>query len=194
MNEESGAARKPMLPLPMSSARKGSFMRIHVVGYFLLLVLSVHGMNELGPIDVAQKKYPAVFIPGNVLRYTVSGEIGYVYNGEAEKFFDGHFSEKDSELYREAELDAKKNLYAYLVKGNACKEVVVAESRKLYQYPDGRMRRVVCFVSQKSIIIRDRMSPRTVDMRLDALLTGDLDVSIEERKTISTSTGHGKDE
>ena len=62
-------------------------------------------------------------------------------------------AEKDSELYQEAELNAKKNLLAFLSKGKSEVEVRISRGRKLYQFAEGNIRRVVCFVDKKDVSV-----------------------------------------
>lgn len=114
------------------------------------------GLNDLGTISEAKKTHPAIFIPGNVLKYTVSGVKGYVYNGESEKCFSGDMAEKDSELYQEAVLDAKRNLIVFLCKQNPNAEISIQGAVKLYEYPEENMRRVVCFVKEDMVSIKGK--------------------------------------
>ena len=106
---------------------------------------------ELGSLDVARKNHPAVFVPGNVLEYTVGTVNGYVYNGEAEKCFDGDMAESDAELFQEATLDAKKNLYKHLTKEDKTLTVRMNGVKKLYEYSEEKMRRVVLFVAKSDV-------------------------------------------
>ena len=136
---------------------------------FILLTLGITcittsgwGLNDLGTLSDAKKTHPAIFIPGNVLKYTVSGAKGYVYNGESEKCFSGDIAEKDSELYQEAVLDAKRNLIAFLRKQNPNAEVTISGAEKLYEYPEENMRRVVCFVEEDMVSINERSIQRTI--------------------------------
>lgn len=115
--------------------------------------VNAFGINDLGALEIAKKNHPAIFISENVLEYTVSGVVGYIYNGEAEKCFSGDVAEKDSELYQEAELNAKKNLLAFLSKGESEVEVRISRGRKLYQFAEGNIRRVVCFVDKKDVSV-----------------------------------------
>ena len=116
--------------------------------------LSSFALNELGALDDARAKNPAVFVSGNVLEYTVEGVSGYVFNGESEQCFTGDMAETDSELYQEAVLDAKSNLRKYLAKRTKAETFQLSGVRKLYEYKDGKMRRVVLFVAKGSVIAR----------------------------------------
>lgn len=121
------------------------------------------GLNDLGTISEAKKTHPAIFIPGNVLKYTVSGVKGYVYNGESEKCFSGDMAEKDSELYQEAVLDAKRNLIVFLCKQNPNAEISIQGAVKLYEYPEENMRRVVCFVKEDMVSIKGKSAKRITE-------------------------------
>ena len=117
----------------------------------LAFSLSSFALNELGAFDDARAKNPAIFVPGNVLEYAIEGVSGYVFNGEAEQCFSGNMAESDSELYQEAVLDAKSNLRKYLAKRTKSDAFQLSAVRKLYEYPDGKMRRVVLFVAKESV-------------------------------------------
>lgn len=121
------------------------------------------GVNDLGALSEAMKTHPAIFIPGNVLKYTISGAKGFVYNGESEKCFSGDMAEKDSELYQEAVLDAKRNLIAFLCKQNPSAEISISGAVKLYEYPEENMRRVVCFVKEDMVSIKARSAKRITE-------------------------------
>lgn len=114
----------------------------------LALCCPAHALNDLGTLDQARAEHPAVFVPGNVLAYTIAGVQGYVFNGEAERCFTGTLAESDADLYREAVLDAKKNLRNYLAKRTPSSAYQLSAVRKLYEYTDGKMRRVVLFVER----------------------------------------------
>ena len=109
-------------------------------------------VNELGSLDTARSRHPAVFVPCNVLEYTVGSEHGYVFSGESAQRFGTAMS--DSKLYREATLDARRNLYKFLTKGDKSKTVEMSGARQLYQYTEGEMRRVILFVPKKNVSVR----------------------------------------
>ena len=129
-------------------------MRLAPVFVVLLTAIDVFALNELGSLEDAKRKHPAVFVPGNVMEYVISEEEGYVYSGESEKCFSGSMSEKDSELYQEAELEAKKNLLTFFSDRKPGYEAIIRGGRKIYEYPDGNMRRVVFFVKKDSVIFQ----------------------------------------
>ena len=117
----------------------------------LFLCHSTFALNELGNLADAREKHPAIFVSGNVLEYSIAGTSGYVFNGEAEQCFAGDMAEGDSELYQEAVLNAKNNLRKYLVKRMKADAFQLSGVRKLYEYPEGKMRRVVLFVGKEAI-------------------------------------------
>jgi len=117
----------------------------------LVLCRSSFALNELGALDAARAKNPAIFVPGNVIEYVITGVSGYVFNGEAEQCFTGNMAESDSELYQEAVLDAKNNLRKYLVKHMKAEAFQLSAVKKLYEYSDGKLRRVVLFVAKEGV-------------------------------------------
>ncbi len=130
----------------------------------LLLALAPQSvaLDELGVLAEAQRKHPAVFIPGNVLRYTLADTPGYLFNGEAEQDFSGDLSESDSELYREALADAKVNLSAFFAQKVPGKTLTLRAVRTLYAFPEGKLRRVVCFVAEGDISFSEPTPPETL--------------------------------
>ena len=114
--------------------------------------------NELGLLPEAQKRHPAVFVAGNVLPYVIDGVSGYTYAGEAEQCFAGGVAETDAELYQEARLDAKGNLLRYLKKERPSCEISMSGEMVMYQYAEGNVRRVVCFVAKESVLFREKSS------------------------------------
>ena len=87
-------------------------------------------------------------------------EKGNCY-GEAEKCFDGDMAESDAELFQEATLDAKKNLYKHLTKEDKTLTVRMNGVKKLYEYSEEKMRRVVLFVAKSDVEIQKRESLKT---------------------------------
>lgn len=136
-------------------------MRFHV---FLFVGMSLFqrggAVNELGPFDKARSSHPAVFVPCNVLEYTVGNEQGYVFGGESSQRFRNALS--DGKLYREATLDARRNLYKFLTMGDKSKTVEMSGARPLYQYTEGEKRRVILFVPKKNVRV---FVPQPVQVR-----------------------------
>ena len=115
------------------------------------LCMLTFAIDEFGSLDAARKEHPAIFVPGNVLEYSVGDVPGYVFNGEAERFFEGGMAESDSELYQEAVLDAKSNLLKFLKQKSKIDSLQMKGVVKLYEYSEGKMRRVVLFVAKKDV-------------------------------------------
>lgn len=137
-----------------------AFQPRHLIGAVVVFPLTVciaalsYGMDELGPLDDARKSHPAIFVEGNVLKYTVGGESGYICNGSAEQFFAGDQAESNADLYREASLDARGNLIRHLKKGvDGTVEIRLSGMRKIYEYSEGKIRRVVCFVAERNVSV-----------------------------------------
>lgn len=123
------------------------------VFFLLLICLSVLPcMASEGSVSLknAQKKYPALFIPGRVSEMVIEGESSYVFNGHAEKLF---ADDCESELQREAILDAKNNFYFFLVKNDKSKTVELKNVQILYQYMEGNSYNVVLYVHKENVSI-----------------------------------------
>lgn len=118
-----------------------------------LPALAANAADELGSLSEARKRHPAVFVCGNVVPYTVSGKDGYAFAGEAEQSFAGDLAESDAELYQEARLAAKGNLVNFIKKKHPDCSVSMSGSFVMYQFPEGKLRRVVCFVEKDSVQI-----------------------------------------
>jgi len=136
----------------------------------LLTCTTAFALNDLGPLEKARREHPALFVAGNVLEYTIGNEICYVYNGEAEKCFEGELAESDADLFQEASLDAKKNLYNYLTKGNKSIEVHVSGARKLYEFVEAKMRRVVLFVGKDRVVVVENPKEKPVSSNTEVNL------------------------
>lgn len=111
-------------------------------------------IDDFGPLEKAKKALPAMFIPGNVLVEICNGVEYYVYNGVAEQCFSGAMAESDAELYREAVADAKRNLFAYLTKGDKSKTVELSGATIAYQYSEDKLFRAICLVPKSKVVVR----------------------------------------
>ncbi len=133
-----------------------------------LVSFSASALNELGSLADAQKNHPAIFIPGNVLEYRVGGQMGYVFNGGAEKDFSGSMGEKDAELLQEALLDAKANLLQYFQKKDKSPDLSISLCAcvTIYSYLDGKMRRIVCFVKKDNVVKQMVSNPSALPLSL----------------------------
>lgn len=128
-------------------------MKRIIVGVAVLLVAGAGlALNEFGNLVQAQGEHPEFFKPGSVTETTLDGAVWYVYCGDAEKCFS---EEKSEELYQEAEIQAKMNLYEFFVRKNKdCKvDVSVTKVRKLYQFADGKEFYVVMGVPKANVVV-----------------------------------------
>ena len=120
--------------------------------FCLLCGLTCLALGEFGEFQAARQSHPEFFRPGVVEDARLGDEPWYVYCGEAEKCFN---EEQDSELYEEAEVQAKQNFYSYFQKkeNNPAVKVGVATGRKLYQFTEGKMYYVVLGVPKSGVSV-----------------------------------------
>ena len=117
-------------------------------------------IDDFGPLEKAKKALPAIFVPGNVLIETCNGAEYYVCNGVAERCFSGAMAESDAELYREAVADAKRNLFAYLTKGDKRKTVELSGVTIAYQYSEDKLFRAICLAPKSKVVVRHEQPPQ----------------------------------
>lgn len=127
----------------------------------IMVVIASAGfcIDDFGPLEKAKKALPAIFVPGNVLIETCNGADCYVYNGVAERCFSGAMAEPDAELYREAVADAKRNLFAHLIKGDKRKTVELSGVTIAYQYSEDKLFRAICLVPKSKVLVRLEQPP-----------------------------------
>ncbi len=120
--------------------------------FCLLCGLTCLALGEFGEFQAARQSHPEFFRPGVVEDARLGDEPWYVYCGEAEKCFD---EEQASELYEEAEVQAKLNFYSYFQKRekNPAVKVGVVAARKLYQFTEGNMYYVVLGVPKSGVSV-----------------------------------------
>ena len=116
----------------------------------VLAVGSSFAMNEFGDLGTAKGKHPEFFRPGTVAKATLGGAEWYVYCGDAEKCFK---EETDSELYEEAEVQAKMNFFNHFAKKDPGVKVDVKGAVKMYQCADDALRLVVMGVPVKNVVV-----------------------------------------
>lgn len=118
----------------------------------LVAGLAVTGLahDEFGPLAEAKVRHPEFFEAGAVLEASLGNDIWYVYCGDAEKCFS---EETDSELYQEAEIQAKTNFLEYFVRQEKTKSVSVSVSgaRRMYELAADNMRYVVMGAPKASV-------------------------------------------
>lgn len=123
------------------------------LGLLISVVLaagSSFAMNEFGDLGTAKGKHPDFFRPGTVAKASLGGSEWYVYCGDAEKCFK---DESDSELYEEAEVQAKMNFFNHFAKKDPAVKVEVKGAVKMYQCADGAQRLVVMGVPVKNVVV-----------------------------------------
>lgn len=67
-------------------------------------------------------------------------------------------AEPDSELYRQAERQARLNLLNFFAKDRKDVQLSLSGVRLLYHYAQGTMRRVVCFVPKRGVTVEARQA------------------------------------
>ena len=125
----------------------------------VLAVGSSLAMNEFGDLGTAKGKHPDFFRPGTVVKASLGGVEWYVYCGDAEKCFK---DESDSELYEEAEVQAKMNFFNHFAKKDPGVTVDVKGAVKMYQCADGVQRLVVMGVPVKNVVVTPGVKEKTV--------------------------------
>lgn len=117
-----------------------------------LALVSGYAKDEFGPCAEAKSKHHEFFKPGAVIETLLGSEPWYVYCGDAEKCFS---EETDSELFQEAEVQAKSNFYEHFVKLTQDRgvKVTVQRARRMYQCADGKMRYVVMGVPKSGVAV-----------------------------------------
>lgn len=112
--------------------------------------------NDFGPLAEARERFPQYFVSGAVGEAkTVNGVEVYYYNGVAEQFFTGDLAESDSELWLEAELDAKSKLYHFF-QGDDESVVVnvqLQEARLAYRWKEGKIYRSLYVVDKSKLLV-----------------------------------------
>lgn len=165
-----------------------SIILIVILGFFAVPAI---GLNELGELSFAKKNHPAVFATGNVLDYNVGGVVGYTYNGEAEQCFSGNMAESDSELYQEAVLDANNNLHKFLTKSDKSKSIHISGAQKIYEYSEGKMRRIVMFVAKNNVVISKNEEASSIVVANDAVKSFVPELGKEQENKVGGVKQHG---
>ncbi len=123
------------------------------------LSFNAWALNELGSLEEAQKNHSSIFAPNSVLTYRINGVWGYVFKGEAERDFKDKPAEADSDLFREALFNAKRNLLKHFMKKDDTIGYSILACSTLYQYIEGSVHHVICFADRKNIEKCERLSP-----------------------------------
>lgn len=148
----------------------------------LLVPFVAFSLNEFGGIEEARSRYAEMFIPGVVEEVLLGGVPWCSWCGAAERCFK---DEKDSELYEEAEVQSKLNLYEYFKKREKDPDVKVsiAGGRKLYQFRDGNDYLVVMGVPKSGLTIT--RSPQREGVPLTKVSPAPAEMPPSEKKIAS---------
>ncbi len=125
------------------------------VAFFAFLTLAAAfdavAWDELGPLKKVRREHPEYFEKGAVHEVEVDGESYWLFTGDGtreRKLFGG-----DSEAYREAALDARRNLVRHLTGNAPSGQAEVSGIVTAYRISEGSVRRVVCLVPKENVVI-----------------------------------------
>lgn len=113
------------------------------------MVVEVSAWDELGPLPKARGAHPEFFQKGAVREVEIEGVPYWIFTGDSL----GGSSLPDAEAYREAALDARRNLLRHLTGGAARIEAEASGIATAYRFADGKTRRVVCLVPVENVSI-----------------------------------------
>lgn len=123
------------------------------VAFFAIFILAVafdaSAWDELGPLKQVRREHPEYLEKGAVHEVEVDGEPHWLFTGDGireRRFFGG-----EAEAYREAALDARRNLVRHLTGNAPSAKVEVSGIVTAYRIPDGSVRRVVCLVPKENV-------------------------------------------
>ncbi len=129
----------------------------------------VGAATETGSPEAARRRFPALFEGKDVVEAdSIKGSPGYVFRGEAEQCFKGDLAESDDELWREAEMDAKSNLYRFLTNGNPLLSVTMGGATLAYRYREGKRFHSIYFVAKAAVSVHEaggQSSPVSLNKR-----------------------------
>ena len=125
------------------------------VAFFAFLVLAAAfdaaAWDELGPLKKVRREHPEYFEKGAVHEVEMDGEPYWIFTGDGvreRKLFGA-----DSEAYREAALDARRNLVRHLTGDAPSAKAEVSGIVTAYRISEGSIRRVVCLVPKENVVI-----------------------------------------
>lgn len=125
------------------------------VAFFAFLTLAAAfnaaAWDELGPMKKVRREHPEYFEKGAVHEVEVDGESYWLFTGDGireRKLFGG-----DAEAYREAALDARRNLVRHLTGDAPSAKAEVSGIVTAYRISEGSVRRVVCLVPKENVVI-----------------------------------------
>ena len=175
-----------------------------LLGVMLGLPALLFAENDFGAFEDAKKTFPQYFERNAVGEAkTLNGDEVYYYNGTAEQFFHGSDAEPDSDLWREAEIDAKSKLFHFFKKKDKTVEVTVEikTPRLAYRWKEGDFYRALYVVDKSNLMIKrtailqqevakDDLQPQRQsqefvrpDIQKDAVVKEDLPTQKEEVRT-----------
>jgi hypothetical protein len=111
-------------------------MKLPITIILLFNIGFLFSFEDLGPLKDAQKNYPQIFKIGSVNTITINKVVYYCFSGQAEQPYTCNLSLSDSELYQEATLVAKSNLFTFLSKKDKKVNISLSGNQVLYQYND----------------------------------------------------------
>jgi hypothetical protein len=107
--------------------------------------------NELGPLEQVRREHPEYFGKGAVHEVEVDGESYWLFTGDGIR--ERKLLGTDSEAYREAALDARRNLLRHLTGNVQGAKAEVSGIVTAYRLSDGLIRRVVCLVPKENVSV-----------------------------------------
>ena len=107
--------------------------------------------DELGPLKNVRREHPEYFEKGVVHEVEVDGVPHWLFTGDGVR--EWRLFGADSEAYREAALDAKRNLVRHLAGGAPNATAEVSGIVTAYRISEGSARRVVCLVPKENVSI-----------------------------------------
>ena len=125
------------------------------VAFFAVFALAVAfnaaAWDELGPLRQVRREHPEYFEKGAVHEVEVEGESHWLFTGDGIRewrLFGG-----DAEAYREAALDARRNLVRHITGNAPSAKVEMSGIVTAYRISDGSTRRVVCLVPKENVSV-----------------------------------------
>ena len=160
-------------------------MRLPLTIILLFNLGLLFSFEDLGPLQDAKKKYPQIFEIGSVKTITINKVACYCFSGQAEQSFKDEFATADSELYEEATLVAKSNLFTFLSNGDKKVNISFFGNKVLYQYNDKKIYTVILFVPIANIKITKLQSNTENSKPITLKLPQDIIKQITPKKNLA---------
>ena len=132
---------------------------IKKITLFLFIIITCAMCVDFDNLENTKKKHPEFFVSGNVVKFEYKKEMCYIFNGHAEQLFDGEFAESDAELSKEAELDAKQNLYLFLTKGDKELTVTMSAATIIFSFKEKIIYGKIMAVPVKNVSVKRVAKP-----------------------------------